>query len=246
VKIKTDLQLQTTDRSVRIDVRATSDLSDLQRKFDAIVKTFPLPKDNCPGYGQHVLPKIETAALKAQGTTALLEVAGTADIWDCQKNPVREMVVHKKKRCLRGYCIDVPSTIEWRAGSPIKNKVTEGFKASVALSLVTPDGKTIDVKAGAPSISPRGELGKFFNALAGIFNKDLSSVAQNKLDELVDAGLLRKAIPDDFMKYDPTIKSVQFRADGGTLLADVSFGADVSASQLSEFLKKALDSTHPK
>jgi hypothetical protein len=241
LKIKTDFELQTMGDLVRIDLKIRTDLSDLQNKFDVFIKNIPLATDNCPGYGQHVLPKIEQASLKAVGMSAVIEITGNASVWDCQKNPIRTAVVKSEQKCLFGVCIDVPTTVEWRDSQPIKNKYfTEGFSATIPLTLTSKDGVSIDIKPGNAVILPRGELAKYFNSILAIFNNDLSRIATNKIDDLVETGLLKKTIPQEFMQFNPILKNVSFTAQGARLFSDVSFSSEVSANQLSDFLKAAL------
>ncbi|WP_139559701.1 hypothetical protein [Methylotetracoccus oryzae] len=238
-----DLSVATTQSGVELQVAADINMKELQSQFDTLVKSFPMPNDNCPGYGQHVLPTVESASLDSVGSQALLTAKVNVVVWDCQEGlPLAGTTVRMKTKCLLGICTDVPDTMEVRRGSDIKNVLLkEGLVGNVSLSLVTRDHKSIELSPGSINVIPRGDLGRFANQIAGIFNSNLSSVAEKAVGTAVDAGELRQSLPAEIQAYDPEITDVNFfAAPDGALAARVNFKAMLTAAQASELIKKSI------
>lgn len=211
-----DLAISTVSQGMRVGVLAKANLHDFQRRFDTIVKSFPLPRDNCPNYGRNILPTLEKIALAGVGLQAKVTVTGKAAVWDCQQGP---------------------------AGSPpiAKRFLEEGFVGELPFSLASPDGKNIELVPGAPNISPRSGLSKFVNLLAMVVNRDLNSLAKAELDKLVNTGFFRKSLPPGYEDLNPTIEQVGFSSDpSGNLFTNVQFSATVPPEKLSAFLNRAL------
>lgn len=250
VKFPVDLDLTVTTVSNGFQLNVLADLSlvDLQKKFDTIVKGFPVPRDNCPGYGQHVLPTVESAALIAAGNTAVVDAKVNVVVWDCQQGvPLAGTTVRWKLRCadlgpLGRPCTNVPVKVEPTPGPDIKNiLVKEGLVGKVSLSLATPDGISIELRASNVSVTPRGDVGKFFNSIAGVFNSSLSDRVQKEIREIVDAGVLRQALPKEILAFDPMIRTVQFQDSAdGKLSAHVDFQAMITAQQMADWITKSV------
>jgi hypothetical protein len=75
-----DLAISTVSQGMRVGVLAKANLRDFQRRFDTIVKSFPLPRDNCPNYGRNILPTLEKVALAGVGLQAKVTVTGKAAV----------------------------------------------------------------------------------------------------------------------------------------------------------------------
>lgn len=244
-----DLTINTIQTGFQLSITSLVDMSDLQNKFDTIVKSFPVPADNCPGYGQHVLPTVESANLSPGGDTAIFDAKVNVVVWDCQQGvPLGGTTVRWETKCvdlgwpLGRVCTDVPVKVEPKPGPDIKNiLLKEGLVGKVSLSLATPDGKSIELRPGNATVTPRGDVGKFFDAIAGIFNSNLSSVAQRKIKEIVNEGTLRQTLPKEILAYNPIINAVQFQTStDGKLLVKVDFQTLITGDQASEWVKKSV------
>lgn len=243
-----DLTINTTPSGVEMKVIADMNMRSLQNNIDAIAKSFPMPSDNCPGYGQHALPTVESVSLAGSGNAALLNAKVNVVVWDCQQGvPLTGTTVRSETRCVNvplvgRVCTDVPIKVQGRPGPDIKNiLVKEGFVGDVALTLTTQDKQSIELVPSNVNVVPRGDLGRFLNQIAGLFNNNLSSVAQKEIGKVVNAGQLRQALPKEVQAYNPIINGVQFNtAADGALVVHVDFGAALTGEQLSEFLKKSL------
>jgi hypothetical protein len=247
VPVSLDLNISTVEAGIQVGVMADLNLGDLQSKIDAIAKSFPMPRDNCPGYGQHVLPSVESVALRAAGNTAAIDARVNVVVWDCQAGvPLGGTTVRWETKCVRVFgkklCTDVPVKVEPRPGPDIKNiLVREGLAGEVRLVLAVPNGQTIELKPVSTAVQPRGDVGRFFNNIAGIFNSNLSDVAQKEIRSIVDAGTLRQTLPKEILAFNPAIKSAAFQTTpDGTLGVRVSFEAIISAQQLTEWLQASL------
>lgn len=241
VPVVVDLDFRTIPEGVRLVAKPILDLTDLQAKFGAIVKATPMPRDNCPGFGQHVLPEIEDAGLAPLGSAVRVSLRGNATAWSCQRNPVPETVCGSRRHCVLGVCVDIPEC-RFREASPVKLRLfNEGFVGSVDIALFSPDKRSVAVGASNTSLQPRGDLGRFLNALAGVFGQNLDKVAGDKIDDLLSTDMFRRSLPGDLMRFNPSIEAISFAAPNGRLQAVAEFHAVVSAQQLTEFLRKALE-----
>lgn len=208
--IALDLTVSPQKDSVQLDIAADVSMVNLQASFDTIVKRLPMPSENCPSYGQHVLPTIESASLVAAGNNAVVNAVVNVVAWDCQ--------------AIWKYII-----------------LQEGFIARLPLSLTSPDGSVFELHPGAATVTPRGDLGKIIDRIAGIFNSDVSSAVQGDLHKVLDAGAFRQALPEQILAYSPLIKSAEFRAaQDGKLLVHIDFQASITGAQIAELISKSV------
>lgn len=243
--ITLDLSANTTPEGIRLDILADLNMKDLQQKLDGIVKSFPMPSDNCPGYGQHVLPTVESANLSGSGDQAVIDAKVNVVVWDCQQGvPLGGTTLRWETRCVNlgvgRVCTDVPVKLEPKPSPDIKNiLVREGLVGTISLALTTPDKKGIELKPLGVNVVPRGDVGKFFDAIAGIFNSSLSDVAQREVQKAVDSGVLQQSLPKEIQAYNPSVENVQFRTDNdGTLYASTKFTALLTGDQMGELIRK--------
>lgn len=243
-----ELSIHTSQEGAKIGILARVALANLQNSFDAIAKTLPMPNDTS-GYGTKIVARVESASLGASGDTAQLAANVNVTVWQIEKGlPGGGTTIRWETRCVDlpwpvgRVCTDVPVKVEVPPGPDIKLEVLkEGFNAQVALSLATPDGQSIEIRPGPATVTPRGDLGKFFNDIAGIFNQNLSAQAQREIAEIVNDGTLRQALPAEILAYNPKVASVQFQTrPDGTLGAMVDFRAALTAEQLAEWIKKSI------
>ena len=247
IPVALDLHVATAPTGIALSVEAQLDMSDLQLKFDGILKAIPVPRDNCPGYGQHLLPTVEAASLRPAGTTAVLNAKANVVIWDCQKGaPLAGTTVRWETRCVNVFggriCTDVPVSVEPKPGPDIKNVLLrEGFEGTAGLLLSTADGKSIELRPVGVSVNPRGDVGKFFNSIAGFFNASLSDLVQREVREILDAGVLRRTLPSDVASFNPVIRSAQFvTLPGEKLGAKVTFDALLTPQQLEGWMQASI------
>jgi hypothetical protein len=243
-----ELFLSTSPSGAKIGVVANVGLANLQNSFDSIAKSLPMPNDTS-GYGTKIVASVESASLRSAGDTAVLEANINVTVWQIEKGiPGGGTTVRWETRCVDlGWpvgrvCTDVPVSVEIPPGPDIKLElVKEGVNANVALSLATPDGTSIEIRPGPTTVTPRGDIGKFFNDVAGIFNQNLSAQAQKEIAEIVNDGTLRQALPQEILAFNPNIAGVQFltRPDG-SLGALVDFRAMLTPEQLTEWIQKSV------
>ncbi len=243
-----ELSIHTSQEGANIGVLAKVALANLQNSFDAIAKTLPMPNDTS-GYGTKIVVSVESASLGASGDTAQLAANINVTVWQIEKGmPGGGTTIRWETRCVDlpwpvgKVCFDVPVEIAVPPGPDIKLEVLkEGLNAQVALSLATPDGQAIEIRPGPATVTPRGDLGKFFNDIAGIFNQNLSAQAQREIAEIINDGTLRQALPAEILVYNPKVASVQFQTRlDGTLGAMVDFRATLTPEQLAEWIKKSI------
>lgn len=242
-----DLDIKTIPTGFEMSVITDMNLSSLQANIDSLAKTFPMPNNNCPSYGQHVLPKIESVSLKGTGGQAQLHSKINAVVWDCQKGvPLAGTTVEFKTRCVnlvKKICTDIPVKVEPRPGPDIKNiLIRDGVIADLSLTLVTKDKKSLELVPFNVKVKPRSDLLKFINEIAGLFNTNLSDIVQKEISKAVDAGILKQTLPKEFLKYNPELKNANFvSSPNGVLTAHVEFSALLSNEQLAEMIKQSVN-----
>lgn len=232
------LDVSTTAAGVQFAVVADMDMGHLQRSFDGVVKSFSLPRDNCPSYGQHVLPRVESATLSGEGSRAHVSTKINVAIWDCQAG-LPSMTVEWRRPC--GWCPKIPRVTVHR-GSDIKNRLwRDDVDGRFDLSLGTPDGQSIELHPSNVNVSPRSDPARWANAIASVFGSSLSSVARAEIQKLVSSGAFRQALPAQFSAYSPAISQAHFHtAADGTLHASVRFTAVLTGEQLGTLIRDAL------
>jgi hypothetical protein len=241
------LDIATTAAGMELDVLAQLGMSELQSKFNSIAKSFPMPSDNS-GYGTKYVASVESANLTSRGDTAILDANINVTVWQIERGvPLGSAVIRRETRCVEvpvvgRVCTDVPVKVEPSPGPDIKLKLLEEcISGKISMFLTTPDGKSIEVRPSSVEVTPRSDIGKFFDAIAGIFKVNLSALAQREIAEIVNDGTLRQALPKEILAYDPSIKSVQFHtAANGSLEAHVHFYATLTASQLTDWVRASV------
>lgn len=242
-----DLDATTDHGSLELRVGVDADLSSLQKNFARLAGAYQLPSDNCPSYGQHVVASLKGISLDAQGTQAVVQAKAHVAAWDCQKGlPGGGTTVKWENKCTRilgkRICTKVPTTVTIKPGPDIKNKLIEDdVDASVALTVTSKDGISVEIVPSSPEIKLHNDITRFANAIATMFGNGANQMARKQIVDVVDAGVLKKAIPQEFLKYNPKISSISFytRADGSLGLRG-TFQSVLSGEQLNEFLKDAL------
>lgn len=241
-----ELSISTSVEGAKINILAEVGLASLQASFDSIAKSLPMPNDTS-GYGIKTVAHVESASLSASGDTAVVEANINATVWEIAKGlPGGGATIRYEVRCINllvgEACSKWPVSVETPPGDDVKLKLlTEGLNGRVALSLATPDGVSIEMRPGPAIVTPRGDIGRFFNDVAGIFDYNLSSRAQIEIGEIVNDGNLRQALPAEILAFNPTIAGVQFmtRLDG-SLGAKVDFHANITTAQLTEWIQNSI------
>lgn len=241
------LDINTTVAGMELDVLAQLGMSELQAKFSSIAKSFPMPNDDS-GYGTQYVASVESASLTSSGDTAILDANINVTVWQIEKGvPLGSATIRRETRCVEvpivgRVCTDVPVKVVPRPGPDIKLKLLEeGISGKVSMFLTTPDGKSIEIRPSSVEVIPRSDIGKFFDAIAGIFNINLSTLAQREIAEILNDGTLRQALPQEILAYDPSIKSVQFHtAATGGLEAHVHFCALLTPNQLTDWVRASV------
>lgn len=243
-----ELSISTSADGAKVEVIAEVGLASLQASFDGIAKSLPMPNDTS-GYGTKIVARVESASIGASGDTAVVDANVNVTVWQIEKGiPGGGTTVRWETRCvdlgwpIGKVCTDVPVSIEVPPGPDIKLELlTEGVNGNVALSLATPDGVSIEIRPGPATVTPRSDIGKFFNDIAGIFNQNLSARAQKEVAEIVNDGTLRQALPAEILAFNPSIAGVQFLTKSdGSLGAKVDFRAVLTPAQLTEWMQKSI------
>lgn len=243
-----ELFLSTSEEGAKVGIIAEVGLANLQSSFDGIAKSLSMPNDTS-GYGTKIVAHVEGASLSAAGDTAVIDANVNVTVWQIEKGiPGSGFTLRWETKCIElpwpvgKVCTDVPVKVEIPPGSDIKLKLlTEGVNGTVALSLATPDGASIEIRPGPATVTPRSDIGKFFNDVAGIFNQNLSARAQKEVAEIVNDGTLRQALPPEILAFNPSIAGVQFLTlSDGSLGVKVNFQAALTPAQLTEWIQKSI------
>ncbi|HEX2095495.1 MAG TPA: hypothetical protein VHG28_24075 [Longimicrobiaceae bacterium] len=231
--------VQTTSTNVRLSVFTDMSLANLQSNFDGLVKSFPTPRDNCAKYAAgNIVAGVERASLTADGNRAVVRVKAGVAVWDCREG-LPSVTVRWKRPCR--WCPKIPQFTTHR-GSDIKNRLwQDDVDGSFALSLRSPDGKSIELTPSNVEVSPRSDPAKFLNNIAEFFGSGLSVMARQEVQKLVNDGVLRQALPPQLAPYNPAISEASFfTAPDGSLHARVGFVAELTGEQLGDMLREVL------
>lgn len=247
IKIPIDLSLgivRTGDMFL-ISIDALANLRGFQDNTETIIKTFPLPKD-LSGYGTKFKIEIENAKLLSQKDSAYIEVNFDTEIWQIEKGvPLGGTTIEWENRCINlglgKVCTKVPVKVEPRPGADIKTKlVSEGINAKVSFALSTPDGKSIKINYHDLDVNPRGDVGRFLNDIAEIFNKDINSHLRDVMDKQITQNL-KVSLPDEIEKFNPDIKTIQFKQiQDGSLGIFLNFETEITGKQLNTLIAEEL------
>ncbi len=250
VSIPIDLDLEATTTNAGLELKVTTDanLAALQSNFSQMVGSYELPSDNCPGYGQHPVAKLTSTSLGVEGNKAVVKIKAHVAMWDCQKGfPGGGTTMEWKNKCVKilgkKMCTKVPHKVTIQPGPDIKNKIIEDdVDATVSFAAGTNDGKSIELVPSNVDVDLHNDITKFLNSIAGMFNSSASQIAKKQIGQLVDAGVLRQAIPAEVLVYEPNVTSISFypKADG-SLALKASFTAILTGDQLNGFMKEALE-----
>lgn len=178
--------------------------------------------------------------MSAAGDAAKIEARVHAKIWQIKKGvPGGGVTVRWEQRCVDlpfggRLCTDVPVKVELPPGDDIKIVLAEeDVDGDVVIALGTKDGRSIEVVPRSVDVRPRGELARFFDSIAGVFNSSIRDLAINELSELINEGKLRQALPKEVQAFNPSIKTAYFMTrQDGALGAHVAFTAEVTGEQL--------------
>jgi hypothetical protein len=250
VLIPTELSIgiKANEDKFQICIDAISNLSDIQNKFQQIVQTFPLPNDTS-GYGTKFVVNLENAKLEPSGDNAYFESNFSCTVWQIEKGiPLGGTTCGTREECVEVWtpfgtkrlCANVPYC-DWLPGDDIKTSISEGFNAKINFQLNTPNFKDIKLGYSNLDISPRGDIGKFINQIAEIFNRDINNQVVEMLDKNIGAKLY-SVLPDEIEKFSPEVRTIQFTTLPENQLGIlVKFKVDVTGEQLNEILVDALD-----
>lgn len=247
IPVNSTLDVQTTNNGITIGVALDANLASVQSNFPVLMKTFDLPSNNCDGYGQSVVAKLNSSSLTAAGNQAVIKANAHVAVWDCQKGlPGGGTTLEWKLKCWRvigkKICTKVPQKITIQPGSDIKNRLVEDdVTAKVALLVSSKDGVSFEISPTDVNVELHNDITKFLNKIAAMFNVSATDFAKKSLGAAVNAGMLRKTIPEEFLQYNPKITSLSFytRADG-SLGMKVSLVSELTGPQLNVFIKEML------
>lgn len=233
------IDIDTSAGAAKLDVGVQVDLAPLQAKFDAILRSVQLPNDTS-GYGSKPVLEHRGGRLIAVGDAARIEARVHAKIWHIEKGvPGGGATVRWEQRCVDlpfggRVCADVPVKVELPPGDDIKTVLAEDdVDGDIVIALGTRDGRSIEVAPRSVDVRPRGELARFIDSIAGVFNSSIQDLAVNELSELINEGKLRQALPREVQAFNPAIKTAYFMTrQDGALAAHVAFTAELTGEQL--------------
>jgi hypothetical protein len=241
LQIQSRFKLSTKADGLYLNATVQADLSDLQRKFGAIVDTIPLPKDNCKSFTLlNPVVSLDSRSLRAEEDAAVITLSGDVVGWTCLENPIPE--TYWDSTGCRGkwpwggeY---VFGCLKTRPGSPIKNKnVTQPFDASLPVYLRKTGTNSLSLVTGDPNVRLGGQFVGVTNKILQIAGININDEAKKALDKAIDPNRLAFSIPKEYADLNPQIIDAKLESQNGILAATVSLSAVLPAEKLNEFLK---------
>lgn len=159
IPIRASLDSKSEGDGVRLDLAVTGDLKSLQDNALAIARKLPFPEDACARKGPNlVVNSIDSARIRAEGDTAVIDVAGKVTAWGCAKV----------------------------LGQKIKTKIATdriAITIPVELYIPTPRQVALRVKGEASIKTGDPQITEIATALLGNLNQRLTAAVAKALDE---------------------------------------------------------------
>ncbi|WP_448954084.1 hypothetical protein [Labrys neptuniae] len=159
VPVRASLDSKSEAGTLLLDLALTGDLKALQDNALAIARKLPYPDDACARKGPNlVVNSIDSAAIHAQGETAVIDVTGKVTAWGCAKV----------------------------LGQKIKTKIASDHIAiTIPVELYTPTPQQLALRVkGEATIKTRDpQITEIANALVGDLNQHFTVAVAKALDE---------------------------------------------------------------
>lgn len=239
VTISTMLYFQAEPAGDRlaVKVRADGDLSDLQAKIGAIVDTFELPTDNCRSFNaDNPVVSISHKEIGFSGGQLVFAISGNVAMWDCRENPVPKTKVEWVIEKIGPIKTKVPKVITW-PGDPIKNKLgSQSFEIKLPIGIRRVDATSVELELGRPNVDLKGQYAFITEGILSIAGIDINDRLDTALRAAIDPEMVRASLPNELMRYRPTIETVGFSDHDGRLHMDIALKADMSAADGAKLL----------
>ena len=239
VNVLSVITVQAMQDNLAVMAKVEGDLFDLQQKIGAIGDTFNWPNNNCANGGADDRPNlvvsVTSKSLTAQGDQAMLVFGGQVDGWTCVAKAKSEVQWEMKRVGPIKTKLPVTHTVT----NYVKSKITsEPFQASMPISFVKQDDRSVAVQLGQPIVTPEGQYVSVTNGVLKIADVDVSQKVGQALHSALDPEKLKTTIPSELEKLNMTVQSTGFKDDGGHLIAEVVLTSNVPWGDVANALKQ--------
>jgi hypothetical protein len=239
VNVLSVITVQAMQDNVAVTAKVDADLFDLQQKIGAIGDTFNWPNNNCANSGANDTPNlvvsVTSKSLTVQGDQAMLVFGGQVDAWTCVKKAKSEVQWEMKKVGPIKTKVPVTHTLT----NYVKTKFTsEPFEASMPVSFVKKDDKSVAVQLGQPIVRPEGQYVAVTNGILKIADVDVTQKVAQAWQSALDPDKLKVTIPSELERLNMTVQSADFKDDGGHVVAEVVLTSNVPWGDVANALKQ--------
>jgi hypothetical protein len=239
VNVLSVITVQAMQDNLGVTAKVDADLFDLQQKIGAIGDTFSWPNDNCANAGANDRPNlvvtVTSKSFTVQGDQGMLVFGGQVDAWTCVKKAKSEVRWEMKK--VGPIKTKVPVT--HILTNYVKTKIaSEPYEASMPVSFVKKDDKSVAVQLGQPIVKPEGQYVSVANGTLKIADVDITQKAAHAWKSALDPDKLKVTIPSELETLNMTVQSADFKDDGGHLVAEVILTSNVPRGDVADALKQ--------
>lgn len=201
IPIRASLDSKNDKDGVLLDLALTGDLKSLQDNALAIARKLPFPQDACARKGPNlVVNSIDSAHIRAEGETAVIDVAGKVTAWGCAKV----------------------------LGQKIKTKIATdriAITIPVELYIPTPRQVALRVKGEASIETGDPQITEIATALLGNLNQRFTDAVAKALDK----DKARASVPE-IPGLDVRIEQAVFAQDQDKLLVKAKAGGHATSA----------------
>ncbi len=222
------ISLAAKPEGIFYQTRAFADLGDIQRQTNDLIKSVPLPKDNCDSYSSdNIVASISSASLKGNGDHAVLKVDGSAQVWQCIENITQDITIKwKVKKLCCGIKTKVPVQVRVSRSNPIKNKLlSQSFSASMAIKFDRSVPDAIGLTVDDVDINLNGPYAGLLRAGLFFGGYNLNSEMRKIVNKSLRANAIPLLVPEQFKIFSPTLRSIAFVNDGNLKISAVMAGS---------------------
>ncbi|WP_353205877.1 hypothetical protein [Sphingorhabdus sp.] len=210
--------------------RAYADLSDIQAKFNTLIRKVPVPRDNCASYSQtNIIAEINRGRLEASGSDAVAIIDGRAEVWSCVENIFQDVTIKWKVKRIGFFKTKVPVRMTVTRSRPIKTRLlSQSFTAKIPIR-ITNTGSELGAEVRGLDIDLNGQYAGLLRAALFFGGLNLESTAQNMLNKSIRPNVIPLLVPEDFKIFNPKVQTVRFIEDGSRLKLEAILSGSLDA-----------------
>lgn len=205
-----------------LSARVVADLSDLQRKLNAIIDTIPLPSDTCARFADdNLVASITSRQITVEGEVATLRLNGDLEVWKCMKNPL------------------YPACKFLGCDEAMKTKLEATLSLQVPVRSVVTGANAVTFKMDEPQVEVRGksEIDRLAEGFLRAVGVDIEGKVKEALKRTIEPDLFTAPLPAELQRFNPTLTRAGFFDNAGILATSLEMTASINDYDLLGLIK---------